>query len=413
MSLASIFYANENNIIALIIIALILTFVIINRKKFDVEGKVVFIYRTKIGLGIMKKLSVYKRFFNIYGILAVVAGIGSVATFLYLIFVYYFKIVLVSPSTSIPAASFVLPFTGIPYVIGVPVFYWLIALIVVVIFHEASHGIISLSKKVKVKHSGFGFFLGFLPLAFVEPDEKRFEKIKRFDRLKVLAAGSFTNLIMGIVALVLVVYLSSYIVSGGFVSYAPIYLNVVGIQPGSPANLSGLQAGTTIVKIDNISFTNAANFNSFILGIKPNQTITMLSSNGSTYTLVTTYNSSIKNEYHGYIGVLVQAYYSNYQQTFGLLGIGLPPNAFPTSNLASQSIVWVDGLLVWLSIIALGLGLANFLPIFYITDGCKMFYEFMGYVFKDKKTRLKATNAIIIAFSALFIFLLIPPSLFL
>ncbi len=413
MSLASFFYANENNIIALVIIGIILAFVIINRKKFDVEGKVVFIYRTKIGLNIMKRFSAYKRFFNIYGILGVVAGLGSVILFLYLIIWYYLKIALISPSKALPAASFVLPFTGIPYVIGVPVFYWLIALIVVVVFHEASHGIIALSKKVKVKHSGFGFFLGFLPLAFVEPDEKQFEKIKTFDRLKVLAAGSFTNLLMGLIFLVLIVGISNYIIAGGLVSYAPIYMNIVGVQTGSPANLSGLTAGTTITKINNISFLNSGQFDSFMLAIKPNQTLSLTSSNGNVYDMVSIYNSSIKNTYHGYIGVYAQAYYSSYQQTFGLLGLGLPPNAFPINNPASQSLVWIDGLLVWISIIALGLAIANFLPIFYITDGCKMFYEFMGLIFKDKKRQLKATNAIIIAFSALFIFLLIPPSLFL
>ena len=66
---------------------------------------------------------------------------------------------------------------------------------------------------------------------------------------------------------------------------------------------------------------------------------------------------------------------------------------------------WIDGLLLWLFVIALGLGIANFLPIFYITDGCKMVYEAVGYFTKNARTQLKVTNAIVIIFSIFFIFL--------
>jgi len=64
-----------------------------------------------------------------------------------------------------------------------------------------SHGIFSINKKVKVKSTGFGFFPFFLPVflaAFVELDEKNMEKKKPLSQMAVLSAGTFANVITGI-----------------------------------------------------------------------------------------------------------------------------------------------------------------------------------------------------------------------
>ena len=82
MSVLSVLLANGDNLLLTIIILVIFgLFVIIKRKKFDVEGKVVFLYKTKIGLKAMKRLARFKRLVNIYstiGVFVALAGIGFV-----------------------------------------------------------------------------------------------------------------------------------------------------------------------------------------------------------------------------------------------------------------------------------------------------------------------------------------------
>ncbi len=400
MSFASFFYANENNILALIVFAIVVFFVLRNRKKFSVEGKVMFIYRTKLGLKIMQRLSKYKRIINIYAILGVITAVASIAFMLYLL-IPYLSLMISHPSSTPAGLELVLPVSGVPGIVGVPIFYWLIALIVVVTLHEGSHGIVALSKKIKLKSSGFGFFLAFLPLAFVEPEEKQFNKASRFDRLKVLAAGSFTNIVLGIIVLVVYILLSNYIVAIHAVSFAPLALQVVGVVPGGPASNANLTVNTTITQINGQQFSTTQQAEAE-LSVIPGQYVNLTTSSGEVYSIKTIYNASINTTNHSYIGIYGEFIETGTSQ---FLISPISSNASPNNNLPSQTLYWFDGLFLWIAFISLGLGLANFLPIFYITDGCKIVNEFLGYAIKDKKRLWNVTNGVIIFFSVLFIFL--------
>jgi len=76
--------------------------------------------------------------------------------------------------------------------------YFLIALAIVAVSHELSHGIFARLNKIKVKTTGLAFFGPFFG-AFVEPDEKKMNKLKKFPQLSILAAGTFANVIMTII----------------------------------------------------------------------------------------------------------------------------------------------------------------------------------------------------------------------
>ena len=79
------------------------------------------------------------------------------------------------------------------YDLFIPFWYGLIALAVTLVSHEASHGVLSLIAKVKVKSTGL-LTLGALPIgAFVEPDEKDLEEHKSVERMRVYTAGSLAN----------------------------------------------------------------------------------------------------------------------------------------------------------------------------------------------------------------------------
>ncbi len=412
MSFTSFFFANENNLIALVVFAILVVFVIINRKKFSVEAKVMFIYRTHLGLKIMKRFAKYKRIVNIYSVMGVFAAFVSIALMLYLL-VPYFGQMISQPASTTPQLQLLLPVSGVPGVLGVPVIYWLIALVVVIVLHEASHGIVALSKRIKLKSSGFGFFLAFLPLAFVEPDEKRFAKASRGDRLKVLAAGSFTNILLGIAFLVIYFLLSNYIIGIHAVS-SSLAMNTLGVLHGSLAYNAGLKPNTTITEINGNQFFSPSEAE-YYLSVTPGQYVNLTDSSGNVYTIKTTYNASITTKTHSYIGIeggFVQSVsplglIDDFSQTSPSQFIIQPiaPTAYPNSGFGSQILYWFDGLFLWLFIISLGVGLANFLPIFYITDGCKIVNEFIGYFTPDQKLQERITNWVIIAFSVFFILL--------
>jgi len=80
--------------------------------------------------------------------------------------------------------------------------YWIIIIAVIAIGHEFAHGIFARLNKIKVHSTGFGFLGPFLA-AFVEPDEKQMEKAKKFPQLSILAAGTFANVLMTILFLVI------------------------------------------------------------------------------------------------------------------------------------------------------------------------------------------------------------------
>ncbi len=400
MSLVSFLSENSNNILALALFLLIALFVFLKRKKFSVEGKVIFIYRTKIGLKLMKSLSKYKRAVNAYSTVGVIAAVVSIFLMIYLS-VPYLSMMFYHPTSTIAGASLVLPVSGVPGVIGVPILYWFIAIILVVTLHEASHGVVALSKRIRLKSSGFGFFLGILPLAFVEPYEKIFAKAKRLDRLRVLSAGSFTNIIMGLIALGLFYLAAHYLLAIHGFTLTPLMLKITNVTKNQPAYNAGLPVGALISKINGKSFYSPSQAES-LLSVTPGEPVNLTTSSGATYSIKTIYNPKINTTTHSYIGV--EALFILPQNSgFLIQPFGYGVN--PANGLLPQTVFWLGGLFFWVALIALGIGLVNFLPIFYITDGCKIVNELLGYVIKDKRRLWRVTNAIIIAFSVLLLLL--------
>ncbi len=403
MSVLSVLLADGDNLLLTILILLAFgLFVIIKRKRFEVEGKIVFLYKTKFGLKIMKRIAKFKRLINIYSTIGVFVAIAGVGFVLYL-FLPYLYLMIISPTTTLPAVTPIFPVSisvhGIPVLLGVPILYILLAIIVLAALHEASHGVVALSKNIKIKSTGFGFLFGVLPLAFVEPDEKKIIKAKRIDRLRIFSAGAFTNVVLGFLFLGVYLALSHFMVAANMVSYSPYYLQVSNVVNNSPASLSGLPVNSTISEINGHEFYNTSQALSYI-NVKPGEYVNFTLANGSVYNIKTTYNSSINNTYHSYIGV------------DGFFSLAKPPDfliepvsfaAYPNNNFPSQSLYWIDGLFLWLWVISFSLAIVNILPLSYLVDGGKIFFDAIGYVVKNEKTVLKIINLL----GFLFILLLI------
>ncbi len=106
--------------------------------------------------------------------------------------------------------------------------YFLIALAIVAVSHEFSHGIFARLWKIRVKTTGLAFFGPFFG-AFVEPDEKQMAKAPRRHQLSILAAGTFANILMTIIfGLIMWGFFALSFTPGGviFDTYAQSTINV-------------------------------------------------------------------------------------------------------------------------------------------------------------------------------------------
>lgn len=98
-----------------------------------------------------------------------------------------------------PGVAPVIPGVQIPNVpFTIPWYAW-IPLFLILLIHEASHGIIARKIGVKIKSTGL-LLAGLFPIgAFVEPDEKKLKSSKEIDQLCVYSAGPTSNLLaMGV-----------------------------------------------------------------------------------------------------------------------------------------------------------------------------------------------------------------------
>lgn len=100
--------------------------------------------------------------------------------------------------------------------------YFIVALAIVAIAHEFSHGIFMRLFKIKIKSTGL-VFLGPILGAFVEQSEKSMKSKGKLNQMTVLAAGVFANLLMALLFYGIYVgfFFSSFAASGYvFNSYA-------------------------------------------------------------------------------------------------------------------------------------------------------------------------------------------------
>ncbi|NTV24485.1 MAG: metalloprotease, partial [Nanoarchaeota archaeon] len=140
----------------------------LNRNKFDRQG-IAFILRTKLGLGLMDKVGSRARLIvKIFGYVALAVAYLGFLFITYLLVSLAFKVVTV-PGT--PGASLVLPGLEIAGLGTFPLIIGWISLLIIMVVHEFSHGVVARAYKIKIKSSGIAF-IGPIPGAFVEPDEE-------------------------------------------------------------------------------------------------------------------------------------------------------------------------------------------------------------------------------------------------
>ena len=344
--------------------SLVLLLVYLNRKKFDVHGKFVFLYRTKFGIGLMNAIaSKSSGLVKFLGSIGVIAGFaGMIFTFIVVLALAY-KLLL---NHQAAGASPVIP--GLP-IAGTGIIFplitgWLV-LFVIILVHEFSHGIVASAHKIKIKNSGIAFF-GPILGAFVEPDEKELSKKKHWIQHSVFAAGAFSNFLTVAAVLLIMALVLNPIVGifsrGVFISP----------QPGLAAEKAGITNNTLIIGINNEKVSTINDFQRIMKGIGPG-TIVELKSNVTTYTVTTTENPEDKSK--SYLGVWV-------------LG---EKTELRSDNIADKILFyilsWLSQFFGWLGFLSLNIGLINLLPVF-ITDGARMLKIFIEKREKDRSRSL-------------------------
>ncbi len=130
---------------------------------------------------------------------------------------------------------------------GVAIIYILLNLGIAVVVHELSHAAASKALRVPVKSTGL-LLAVVLPAAFVEPDEEAFRRARLRDRVRIVAAGPASNLILGL----LLLGLFAAVFQGG------AGVEIIGVEPGSPADKAGLAPGFVITKVNGVEVKSIA-----------------------------------------------------------------------------------------------------------------------------------------------------------
>ena len=213
-----------------------------DRKKIQFSYYVLFMRRTTRFRNFIDSVAkASPGFWKVFGTIGVIVAFGAM-------FFGFYSItqaaeLALSGKIKEPTAGLVLPIpssqpASVPGVIGIPFWFWIITIAIILIPHEFMHGVIARMEKVRLKSVGL-LLLAIFPGAFVEPDEKQLAKKGLWPRLRVFASGSFINILIG---------LSVFFIAQTFLWNTAVQpgLLITNVADNSPAALAGLKEGMVI-----------------------------------------------------------------------------------------------------------------------------------------------------------------------
>ncbi len=361
---------NLDLIFALIFYGIIFLLFIKYRNKFEVQNKIFVLYKTKLGIKLMDKLSKkIPRVLHYVSYVSITVGfLGMIITFLFLIKGVWNMIFI---PNALPVLAPVLPGVSIPGVPTLSFWHWIIAILITAVVHEFFHGVYASLAKVKIKSSGFAF-LGPILAAFVEPDEKQLSKKSTHKQLSVLSAGPFSNIVLAFIFFLIGIFIIAPVTS------SILQLNgiqIVEINKDLPIAHTSLKAGDQILAIDNITILNQTQFSSILKSHKPGDTINVQTQNE---TVPVELSSNPENKSIPIMGV-----------TISYVKADIKPSVKKIFGNTPLALFWILKLVFWVYAISLGVGLFNLLPLGPV-DGGRMFYAASLFIFKKQERAKKA-----------------------
>jgi membrane-associated protease RseP (regulator of RpoE activity) len=204
-------------------------------------------------------------------------------------------------STPPPSLTAYLLLPGLnPYI---PFVYGIVGIVVAVVVHEGTHGVIARRLGMAVKSTGILFFL-IVPIgAFVEIDEKLIQQAKFRNSGRIMAGGPGSNIIVALVALSLLL-----LIIGGL---APAQFNGVQVQQIiSPSPAYGLfthgelSSGDLIVAVNGTGVQSVSSLSQYMSTTLPNQTLVIsVEHQGQVRNYSIILGSNPDNKKIGFIGI--------------------------------------------------------------------------------------------------------------
>lgn len=300
----------------------------------------------------------------------VALGFGLIAFSLYFLVSNLFKRFVMAEGF----VAIVPPIPGLALPLGqVP--YFLAALSIAIVVHEVAHA--AASKIVGVEIRSFGIaLLAMILTAFVELDEETMERTELGSRLKIFAAGSFANLALFVVLLVVFMVL-----------FQPGGVLVHHVEASTPAFQAGITEGCVIKQLNDVYVLNRLDLNNFMRHVGPDQVVRvkLMSPEGSLREVVLRTASHPSDPSRGFLGILPLDFYE-------LRLLRLPPNV----------LIHVLTFYAWLQVVLFSLAVFNMLPMA-IVDGGRMAYAVIartmksGHLARGLLALLTATSVCLIA----------------
>jgi membrane-associated protease RseP (regulator of RpoE activity) len=233
-------------------------FLYVKRKNVQVESKVFLLYRTKLGLKIIDKLSRILPL-NALTYASIFCGYAMMG---FSFFLFYKLVEMMISGIVAPNIPPIMPL--IPYmpalfkVTFLPPFYftyWIISILIIAIGHEFSHGIFARFYRIKLKSTGFGFLGPFLA-AFVELDERKMARKSNKAQLAILSSGPFANLILTFIFFILMnlFFSAAYAPAGVNYIYAVDNASIQSIEKIGSIRIAPAEVFSTLEKMN---LTNA------------------------------------------------------------------------------------------------------------------------------------------------------------
>jgi membrane-associated protease RseP (regulator of RpoE activity) len=224
------------------------------RKNLQKQG-LLFLYRTSWGIKLINKVgNKYKKTLKFLSYVSISVGYLLMIGILYMVgkIIYlYAAYPHIVKAIKVPPIMPLVPY--LPQVFKLdflPPFYftyWIIILAIIAITHEFAHGIFAALNKVRIKKTGFGFFPFFLPIflaAFVELDEEKMKKKKKFPQMAILSAGTFANILTAILFFIIMVLFFSLAFTPAGIVFDDYAYTVVGIAGISMVNNVSIENAT-------------------------------------------------------------------------------------------------------------------------------------------------------------------------
>lgn len=300
-------------------------------EKYGLEaGPVYILYKTERFNSFLKRIAEKnRRFWRIYGNIGIVVALVAMFLAIYFLFTNL-RSFLYAPTEAEPIVPMLPGITvGVRWV---P--YLLVAVGIAITTHEMAHGIMAFLENIPVKSSG----LILAPITiggFVEPDDEVFDKAELKSKLRVMAAGSLTNMVTGVLTLLLLM--------GLFAPFSGVL--VMTVPDDGPAYASGMRPWEVIHSIGGYRVRDLADLYQILAGVGPGVTL-VVETSSSVRTIVTA--AAPENGSRGILGVRDLINY----------------NQMRVGEANPQLSYHLNVTLEWLSLIMTNVAIFNMLPLY-------------------------------------------------